>query len=144
LITFRLTVFGSHKNPKVFFVRVDLLISTVKEVNMNKIVHWADLDLEMKTRGIRGLSISNGQHLINSDGMIIGHVSTPIGEEPSWVFYEEPAYKASDTLIHNCILVSRTSLSETLFQAATTLTPPFKRSSELVTLLQKSLTFENK
>ncbi len=111
---------------------------------MKKIVHWSELDAEINSRGIRGLSISNGQHLINSDGMVIGYVSTPIGEEPSWVFYDEPAYEAGDTLIASSIRVSRKSLSEAIFQASTVMTPPFRRSSELVALLQKHIQLENK
>ena len=106
-------------------------------------IDWPDLEAEVLNRGIYGLSISNGQQLINSENMVVGHVSTPIGGSPSWVFYDRPAYKASGSLISASILIDGIGFYERLFQAATTLKPPFKTSSELTILLESLVSLDN-
>ena len=103
---------------------------------MIKSIDWQDLESEVRNRGLTGLSIANGQHLINSEHMVIGYVSTPIGGHPSWNF-DDHIYKASKSLIKNAVIISNTTLYEHLFQASTTDTPPFKTSRELASLLDE-------
>lgn len=105
---------------------------------MKQIIDWPYLEHAMDDRGLEDLSIANGQHIIDLEGMVIGHVSTPIGGEPSWIFYDNPAYEAGENLVSKTIRISTTSLLGDLFQATTINTPPFKTSTDLESMLKNS------
>lgn len=110
---------------------------------MEEKIDWQDLVYEIDKRGIKGAAICNGQHIIDIDNIVVGYVSTPIGEDPCWIFYSKPSYEANQSLKNKAVLISNTSLEECLFQASTKGVPPFKTSTQLQDLLERLLILEN-
>ncbi|MDN0096189.1 MULTISPECIES: hypothetical protein [Yersinia] len=110
---------------------------------MEKKIAWPDLFCEIKEKGIKGAAICNGQHIINSESMVVGYLSTPIGEEPYWFFFSKPTYEANQSMKDSAILLSNTSFEGYLFQQSTTLIPPFKTSTQLKKILDSLSEFEN-
>ncbi|EQB2479193.1 hypothetical protein ACYHJB_000815 [Klebsiella michiganensis] len=99
---------------------------------------WFSLEASLEKVGAPRARICLGQHIINETDMVIGHLSTPFGAEPEWVFYDRPMYKASDFMVKNSIPANENDLFETLFLASIDNEQrPFRTSTELHEFLSK-------